>query len=113
MLGPVDHDRGEAIADALDDLVKAGAVVKMQRHRNSRGFCSGFNERHDVVKAGIFDGPLAGLDDNWGLFSFGSHHNGLDDFHVVAVKGTDCIAAFFSGGQEGVNVYEWHDKIPP
>ena len=85
----------------------------MQRHWHGGCFGGGLDEGNDVVQPGVFDRALAGLDDDRRLFGFGSHHDGLDDFHVVAVKGTDCIAAFFGSSQKGVNVYEWHDKIPP
>jgi len=86
--------------NALHALIKTGAVVQMQSHRDLR--FPGREPGHGcyVIKSRVFNRALAGLHDHRSVFLFGRGHDGLDDLHVVAIERAYRITAFPRLAQE-------------
>ena len=92
--GSINHNGGEAAIDAALAQLEGIAVVQVQHNGNIRILDYGsLNQLHQVGVVGISAGALGNLEDNGAMQLTGSLGDTLDDFHVVDVESTDCVAA--------------------
>ncbi len=110
-LMPVEHQRGEAGAQAFHILFVVGAMIQVQHDGDIGAFAEHFRHGGNHLQAGIFDGALAGLDDHGRLFFHGRLHDGLGHFHIVEVECADGITFRAGFEQHFFTGDEWHDLL--
>ena len=108
--GAVEHDRGEAVADGLDDLLDALAVVEMQDdgHLGVGGEIA--DERRHVTGLVIAEQPLEDLNDHRLVLAFGGQQRCLGGLAVDHVKGADGMPFGTGLGQNLVEGDQGHGK---
>ena len=90
----VDHNGRKSAVDAGLAQLKRIAVIEVQADRKSRFDDRCLDKLHQVRMICVFSGARGNLKNQRRVFFLRRLGDSLDDFHVVDVKGADCISAF-------------------
>ena len=82
-------------------------MVQVERHRHLGPLGRAHANVPQVLKAGVVNGVLAGLDDDGGPKLLGGGDNGLEVLHVDVVDGGKGIAPL-RGGTQGLDTGNQH-----
>lgn len=108
LVGSVDHDGREAVVDALLAQFEGITVVEMDGDGDGGDGDGGFDQFTEVHGMGVGAGAAGNLEDDGGFFLFAGFDDGLDEFHIVHVEGTDGVFAFEGLGEELLGGGQWH-----
>ena len=67
-----------------------------------------FNEFLQVDRIGVAASAFGDLEDDRRLFRFTGFHDGLEQFHIVDVKGPKRVLAFEGLGEQISGMCQWH-----
>ena len=97
MAGVVDHNGSKSVVDAILAGLKICTVIQMKNDRKLRvKLCCCLNKLDKVYGIRILSCALGSLKNNGALQLCCCVRDSLNDFHVVDVESSDCVAAVIS-----------------
>ncbi len=109
MVAAVDHDAGEAFVDAFLAEFVGIAVVEVDGDGDIGEADGGFDEFFEVDGVGILAGAFGDLEHDGRFFLFAGFDDGLEQFHIVHVEGSQGVFALEGLCKQVARVGQWHN----
>ena len=111
LMAAVDHHAGEAFIDALLAQLEGVAMIEMDRDGDIGSADGRLNELLEINGAGVLAGAFGDLKHDRRLFLLAGLDDGLEQFHIVDVEGTDAITALGGFVEDLAQCGEWHRSL--